>query len=379
MPKDFVVTATPSMKGYAARVVEHLTKFPQFTPRAETIDGIDMLEMVRFADGEIEAVVNESIRGKDMVVFSSSARNEAGIGSAEAKIELYHTIDALKRSQAGKIIVFEPFVGSSRSDRTVRRSSVGLWVHFKTLVSLGAEHIVTYQLHSDKSKSMLDPVYCEIDDIPALSLIQKYFCDVYIRDIETLEKTVRPNWAFCSVDAGGEKLARGFANAFGAPLVVAHKQRDYLKANVIESINILSAEPLKGKVLWIIDDMVDTGGSVTSLVRALATHEPAEINIAVVHALFSNPAARVLKELMAEKLLNRIVVCDTVYCPGAQTYTSEAPSTPEEPLIPHLEVVPSAELSARIIDNIISYKSMASVLQPFNAKDYLTEPGLFNQ
>jgi ribose-phosphate pyrophosphokinase len=375
MAKDFVVTATPSLKGYAARVTEHLTKFPGFAPNASRINGIDLLEMSRFADGEVEAVVNASIRGKDVVVFSSSARNEAGIGSADAKIELYHAIDALKRSQAEKIIVFEPFVGSSRSDRTVRRSSVGLWVHFKTLVSLGAEHIVTYQLHSDKSKSMLDPVFCEIDDIPALSLIQKYLCDVYIRDISTLEQVVRPNWAFCSVDAGGEKLARGFANAFGAPLVVAHKQRDYSRANTIESINILSAEPLKGKVLWIVDDMVDTGGSVMSLVRALARHEPAEINIAAVHALFSPPAAERLSALVAEKLLNRIVVCDTVYCPTGRAGAGPA----ADPGIPNIEVVPSAELSAQIIRNIVTFSSMNSVLLPFNAERYLGEPGLFNR
>ena len=370
MPGKFVVTATPSMKSYAARVVDHLSKYPRFASDAEIIDGIDLLDIARFADGEIEAVINASIRGKDVVVFSSSARNEAGRGAAEAKIELYHAIDALKRSQAEKVIVFEPFMGSSRSDRTIRRSSVGLWVHFKTLVSLGAGHIVTYQLHSDKSKSMLDPVFSEIDDIPALQLIQRYLCDVYIRDIATLENTVRSQWAFCSVDAGGEKLARGFANAFGAPLVVAHKQRDYSRANTIESINILSAEPLAGKVLWIVDDMVDTGGSVESLVRALAAHRPAEVNIAAVHALFSPPASGRLSALVAEKLLNRIVVSDTVYCP----HPLEA-----EKDIPNLEVVPSSELSARIISNIVTKSPMNEVLEPFNAEKYLREPSLFNR
>jgi ribose-phosphate pyrophosphokinase len=358
------------MKGYAAQVVKQLARFPSFASQAEVIDGIDMLQMARFADGEIEAVVSRSIRGKDVVVFSSSARNEAGIGTAAAKIELYHTIDALKRSQAEKIIVFEPFVSCSRSDRTMRRNSVGLWVHFKILMSLGTQHIVTYQLHSDKSKSMLDPVICEIDDVPALSLIQQYLCDVYIKNLKTLEEVVRPNWAFCSVDAGGEKLARGFANGFGAPLVVAHKQRDYSKANTIESINILSAEPLRDKVLWIVDDMVDTGGSVTSLVHALAGHEPAEINIAAVHALFSPPAAERLTALVKEKLLNRIVVCDTVYCPTGGTGETE-------PEIPNLEVVPSAGLSARVIGNIITSGSISSILSPFNAEKHLRKPGLF--
>jgi ribose-phosphate pyrophosphokinase len=369
MINEFVITATRPVRGYAARVVDYLTRFPSFASSAESINGIGTVQVDRFADGEMEAVVNSSVRGKDVVLFASCARNEAGIGVEEAKIELYHTIDALKRSQAGKIIVFEPFVSCSRSDRTARRSSVGLWVHLKTLASLGAEHFVTYQLHSDKSKSMLDPAICAIDDIPALTLLKRYLCDVYIQNMDTLEKRVRSQWAFCSVDAGGEKLARGFANAFGAPLVVAHKQRDYSRVNTIESINILSAEPLEGKVLWIIDDMVDTAGSVESLVRALAPHKPAEVNIAAVHAIFSPPAAERLTRLINEKLLNRIVVTDTVFCPDGVSGTG----------IPNLEVVPSTELSAKIISTITTNRSMSKLLQTFNAEKYLKSPNLFNQ
>jgi ribose-phosphate pyrophosphokinase len=369
MINEFVITATRSMRAYASRVADCLAKFPSFSSFTDTLNGIDVLGIDCFADGEIEAVVRSSIRGKDVVLFASCARNDAGIGVADAKIELYHTIDALKRAQALRILVFEPFVSCSRSDRTARRSSVGLWVHLKTLVSLGATHFATYQLHSDKSKSMLDPALCAIDDIPALTLIKRYLCDVYIRNIETLEKVVRSNWAFCSVDAGGEKLARGFANAFGSPLVVAHKQRDYSKVNTIESINILSHEPVEGKVLWIVDDMVDTAGSVESLVHALTPLKPAEINIIAVHALFSPPAAEKLTAMVQDKLLNRIIVTDTVYCPSCAVPGG----------IPNLEVVPSAELSAKIIRTIMINSSMSKLLSPFNAEVYLKSPNLFNQ
>jgi ribose-phosphate pyrophosphokinase len=365
---EFVIAATRSMRDYASRVVSHLLRFPSFSSLRECIDGVDLLRTDRFADGEMEVVVNASIRGKDVILLTSCARNEAAIGVEEAKIELYHAVDALKRSQAERIIVFEPFISCSRSDRTTRRSSVGLWVHIKTLSSLGASHIVTYQLHSDKSKSMVDPTICLVDDIPALTLLKRYLCDAYIRNIETLEQVVRPNWAFCSVDAGGEKIARGFANAFGAPLVVAHKQRDYSRSNTIESINILSAEPVEGKVLWIVDDMVDTAGSVESLIRALAPLKPAEINIISVHALFSAPAVKRLTRLVEEKLLNHIMVTDTVYC-----------SCPMPEKIPNLEVVPSAELSARIIRTMVTNTSMSKMMRPFDAGIYLKSPNLFNQ
>ncbi|MDR2482506.1 MAG: ribose-phosphate diphosphokinase [Treponema sp.] len=372
---EFVITATRSMTGYASRVADHLAKVLKVSPYSsrfgmsglQNINGAGILGVDRFADGEMEAVVTSSIRGKDAVLFTSCARNEAGIGVEEAKIELYHTVDALKRSQAERIIIFEPFVSCSRSDRTFRRSSVGLWVHLKILVSLGAAHVITYQLHSDKSKSMLDPALCAIDDIPAMTLLKRYLCDTSIRNIETLETVVRPKWAFCSVDAGGEKLARSFANTFGAPLVVAHKQRDVSTVNTIKSINILSAEPLRGKTLWIVDDMVDTAGSVESLVRALAGHKPAEINIIAVHAIFSPPASARLNALVREGLLNRIIVTDTVHCPGTAAGG-----------IPNLEAVPSAELSAKVIGAIVTNRSMNKLLRDFDAETYLKSPNLFN-
>jgi ribose-phosphate pyrophosphokinase len=345
--------------------VEHLTKIPRFGDMSETINGVELLSADRFANGEMEVSIKKSVRGKDIILFAGCFRNDKGIEVEVSKIELYHTIDALKRSQAQNIIVFEPYMTCSRSDRATRRSSVGLWIHFKILASLGVGHIITYQLHSNKSKAMLDPTICTIDDIPALTLLQRYLCDVYIQNMNTLEKEVRPNWAFCSVDAGGEKLAREFANAFGAPLVIAHKQRDYSQSNTIESINILSAEPIDGKVLWVVDDMIDTGGSVESLIRALSALEPKEINIIAVHALFSPPADKRLNRLAEEGLLNRIIVTDTV---GSSVYSE---------IIPHLEIVPSAELSAKIIRHVMANESIGKLMRPFDAEKYLKSPTLF--
>ena len=355
----FVVCATRSMKNYASRVINCLSEYLSFSKIIDQINGLDLLSTDLFADGEIEVSVNTSIRGKDVILFSSSARNDAGVNVQEAKIELYHAVDALKRCQANRIIVFEPFITCSRSDRTTRRSSVGLWVHLKTLSSLGARHVVTFQLHSDKSKTMVDPAHCAIDDIPALTLLKKYLCDNYIKTLEKLENDVRNNWAFCSVDAGGEKLTRVFANSFGAPLVVAHKQRDYSKPNTVESINILSAEPLEGKSLWIVDDMVDTAGSVEKLIRALSLLKPKEINIISVHAIFSPPAAEKLEALCKEGLLNRMLVTDTVCC---SSYKQS---------IPGLEVVQSADLASKIIKAIINNESMSKLLRPFDAGIYL--------
>ncbi|MCL2210756.1 MAG: ribose-phosphate diphosphokinase [Treponema sp.] len=356
----FIVCATRSMKNYASGVIQHLSKYISFSKISDQINGLDLLNTDRFADGEMEVSVNYSIRGKDVIIFSSSARNEADINVEEAKLELYHAIDSLMRCQANRIIVFEPFISCSRSDRTTRRSSVGLWVHLKTLSSLGASHIVTFQLHSDKSKTMVDPSKCAIDDIPALTLLKKYLCDKYIKTVDFLENEVRANWAFCSVDAGGEKLARVFANSFGAPLVVAHKQRDYSKPNTIESINILSADPVEGKNLWIVDDMIDTANSVEKLIRVLSNLKPKEINIISVHALFSPPAVEKLEALCKEGLLYRMIVTDTVCC---SAYKQN---------IHGLEIVQSEELASQIVKAVINNESMSNLMQPFNAGKYLS-------
>ena len=363
---DFIITATRSMRDYASRVAAYLTKVPRFKYFADSINGVDILAPDRFADGEMEVSVKKSVRGKDVVLFASCSRSDEDIGVDEAKIELYNTVDALKRSKAAAITIFEPYISCSRSDRTTRRNSVGLWVHFKILASLGVNHIITYQLHSKISQSMPDPSVCTLDDIPALNLLKKYLCDTYIRDLSFLEQNVRPNWAFCSVDAGGENQVLDFANAFGAPLVLAHKHRDYSKVNTVKSMNILSAEPLNDKVLWIVDDLIDTAGSVEALIKALAVHKPREINIIAVHALFSAPAADRLNKLIREGLLNRIIITDTV---KALKFSRE---------IPNIEVVPSSELSATVIYTLVANESMGELMQSFNAEEYLKSPNLFS-
>ena len=348
------------MRKYTSQVISYLSRYLSFSKISNKINGIDLLVTDRFADGEMEVTVNNSIRGKDVVLFTSCARhNEAGLSVEEAKIELYSAIDALKRSQANKIIVYEPYISCSRSDRTTRRGSVGLWVHLKTIFSLGVCHTITFQLHSDKSKTMVDPSLHAIDDIPVQSLLKRYLCDNFIKSIEKLDNDVKNRWAFCSVDAGGEKLARIFANSFGTPLVVAHKQRDYSKPNKVNYINILSSEPLEGKTLWIVDDMIDTAGSIETLIRALQDHKPKEINVIAVHALFSPPAKERLLSLSSEGLLNRLVVTDTV------SLNNE--------LIPNIEIVPSTEHAAKIIKTIICNESMSNLLMPFNARKYLEQ------
>jgi len=359
MIQPFLILSTRSCQSYAKQVVEAIHRHPERILFPGNFDYTAELSVLSFADGEMEVTLHKSVRGLTVFLFTTAARNEAELSVEQCKIELYHTIDVLKRSQAKEIIIFEPYMSCSRSDRTTRRNSVGLWVHYKTMISLGADHLVTYQLHSDKSKTIIDPCLCSIDDVPAVSLLQKYLCDTTIKTLLELETNISDNWLFCSVDAGGEKLAKQFSTAFGTQLVIAHKQRSHIVANTVECINILSAVPLKNKILWIVDDMIDTGGSVYRLVQELATKETSEINILLVHPVLSEPAVERLRELKTRGWLGRLVFCDTISCERVKEQ------------LPFLEIIESATLSAQIVLTISQDRQMADIIDRFSPEVYL--------
>jgi ribose-phosphate pyrophosphokinase len=366
MKKNLALVATRSSHEYLQKVVYQLRTFPEYNALFEGKNLMVPVTTSIFADGEMEVEIGSSLRGKNVFLFTNSARNENGISVDASKIELYHTIDALNRAQPEKITLFEPYCTASRSDRTTRRNSVGIWVHFKILMSLGVNHIITYQLHSDKSKTVLDPGLCAIDDIPAITLLMKYITDTNIKSLEALESVVQDQWRFCSVDAGGENIARKYASSFGSDLVIAHKQRDYSSINRVDSINILSSSPLSGKKLWIVDDMIDTGGSIFALVKELKKRDVEEVNILAVHPVFSEPAVDRLSSLWEEGLLKRVVVTDTVACPECLKET-----------MPFLEIVSSARLSAEIIWRLQEERSLTPFFEPFDARKYLSSLKLF--
>ena len=359
MVQPFSVLSTRSCISYAREVVESINAQPDRLLFPDSIDYIDTLEVTVFADGEIEVSLNKSVRGRIVVLFTTSARNDDGLSVEQCKIELYHTIDVLKRSQASRIIVFEPYISCSRSDRTNRRNSVGFWIHYKTLISLGCNHLITYQLHSDKSKTIFDPCLCSVDDVPAVTLLQKYLCETTVKTKDALQTDVHDNWAFCSVDAGGEKLARRFSTAFGTQLVIAQKQRNYQKPNTVDSTNLLSAVPLAGRTIWIVDDMVDTGGSIYSLVRELRKKTNREINVMIVHPVLSGPAVDRLNELKKEGSLGRFVACDTVSCTEIAT------------ALPFMEIIPSFAMSAQILMTLILERQMSELIDKFSPSEFL--------
>jgi ribose-phosphate pyrophosphokinase len=349
-----LLVATRSLSSYCDEVAAALRRL---APGADDLRG--SLSVAAFADGEMEVELGTSVRGRDVFLFAGSARNLLGLPPAECKLETYHAVDALRRAQAGRISLFEPYCGPGRSDRLTRRNSVGLWMHLKTLVELGIDHYLTFELHSEKSRTFIDPVRCAVDDLPAHALLKAHLCDTVIGTAERLDADVRRRWVFCSVDAGGESLAKRFAASFGTRIVVAHKQRDYSSPDTVESINLLSSAPIDGTVVWIVDDMISTAGSVYPLVRELAACGPAEIGIAAVHPVFSPPSLERLEELCGRGLLKTILVTDTVPC------TEEIRRR-----LPCLRVVPTIAYTAEVVHRLNAEQPLSSLLGPFDARGH---------
>src|SRR6056297_731904 len=353
------IFACRSAEAYANRVIKKLKKINKDTQKYTDLKG--ELQVRKFADGEMEVDIGASIRKKDVYLFQNCAqRNSKNLSVNENKIELYHSIDALTRAQANSLTIFEPYSSPSRSDRATRRCSVGLWSHTKTMVSLGMDHYITFQLHSEKSKTIFDPKFVNIDDMPATSLLKKYILKNFVKTKDYLNEEVQNNWAFCSVDAGGKKMARKFANVFNSNLVVANKRRSINKANTVENIDILSDIDLKGKTIWIVDDMIDTGGSVLELVLELKKRKVKNVNIAIIHPVFSPPAIERLKKLTNEGILNNIVCIDTIFI-----------SKKVKKELPNLRVVSSAKLAAELIYRINSGLSITKFFSGVDAIDFL--------
>ncbi len=366
MRGQLLLLSTRSMRDYAARVAHQLETFPDFHARHRRENYVGELRPVQFADGEVEVELQSSVRGRDVFLFAQAGRNSQGLSVEQNKLELYHSIDSIRRAQPQRITLFETYCSASRSDRTTRRNSVGFWIHYKTLTSLGVDHIITYQLHSDKSKTVVDPRVCAMDDVPAIPLLQEYIADNFIGSTEVLTDYVQNQWLFCSVDAGGEGIAKKFARAFGTHLVIAHKQRDYHKANTIESTTILTDSSLKGKEVWIVDDMIDTGGSIYTLTQELKKREVSKIHIAVIHPVLSGPAIDRLCWLYDNGLLDTILVTDTLDV-----------SEEFKRRLPALHVVSSARLSAELIMRINEEKTLSPFFEDFYARPHLSSPRLF--
>ncbi|MGI6365786.1 MAG: ribose-phosphate diphosphokinase [Bacillota bacterium] len=270
-------------------------------------------EVVRFSDGEVSVRIEESVRGADVFIVQSTCHP-----SNDNLMELLVMIDALKRASAKRITAVIPYYGYARQDRKTRpRDPITAKLVANLLTVAGANRILVIDLHAGAIQGFFD---IPVDHMTAVPLLAEHFSN---RDKDEL--------VVVSPDMGGVTRARDMAQRLGVPIAIIDKRRP--RANVAEIMNIIG--DIRGKRAILVDDIIDTAGTITLGAQALLDHGAKEVYACCTHPVFSGPAM----ERLAKAPIKELVVCDTILLP-------------EEKRLPNIKICSVAELLADAIVRI---------------------------
>ena len=238
------------------------------------------MNIQRFADGEFEVSFEESIRGCEVYLIQSTFPN------CDNLMELLLMIDAAKRASAKSIIAVIPYFGWARQDRKDKpRVSIGAKLIADILSVAGIDRLITMDLHADQIQGFFD--------IPVDHL---YASGVFVPYIESLKLD---NLVIAAPDVGGSKRASTYAKYFNVPLVLCNKQR--LKANEVASMQIIG--DVKGKNVVLLDDMVDTAGTITKAADIMMEAGANSVRAIASHCVMSGPASDRVQESALEEMV----------------------------------------------------------------------------
>ena len=241
----------------------------------------------RFSDGEIYIEINENIRGNSVFVIQSTS-NPAN----DNLMELLLCIDALRRSSAKNITAVIPYYGYARQDRkVVPRTSISAKVVANLITNAGASRVVTVDLHAGQIQGFFD---MPVDNLFTTPLFARY-----------IKKKLKNKKLICvSPDVGGVQRTRGLATKIKADLAIIDKRRP--KPGKSQVMNIIGN--VKGKTCIIVDDIIDSGGTIINAVEALKKSGATEVYVFITHAVLSGDAANKIKKSKIKKL----VITDTI-------------------------------------------------------------------
>ena len=238
------------------------------------------LNIMHFADGEFAVSYEESIRGRDVFLVQSTFPNSDNL------MELLLMIDAAKRASAKSIVAVIPYFGWARQDRKDKpRVSIGAKLIADMLSVAGIDRLITMDLHADQIQGFFD--------IPVDHL---YASGVFVPYIASLKLE---NLVIAAPDVGGSKRASSYAKYFNVPLVLCNKQR--LKANEVASMQIIG--DVEGKNVVIIDDMVDTAGTITKAADIMKEAGAKSVRAIASHCVMSGPASERVEKSQLEEML----------------------------------------------------------------------------
>ena len=245
------------------------------------------IEMFRFSDGEIGLNISESVRGCDVFVVQSTS-----MPANEHLMELLIFADAVKRASAKSLTVIMPYYGYSRQDRKAKsRQPITAKLVADLLQVAGITRIIAIDLHAAQIQGFFN---IPIDNFPAAPLLANYF----------LRKTSLKDVVVVSPDHGGATRARKFAAILDAPMAIIDKRRP--EPNKAEVMSIIG--DVNGKTAILIDDMIDTAGTLVAAVDALLERGATSVYAAATHPIFSGPAI----ERINNSKLEKVIVTDSI-------------------------------------------------------------------
>lgn len=282
-------------------------------------------EIGKFSDGEINVTLPNTVRGKDVfIVQSTSAPVNDNL------MELLIMIDACKRASAGRITAVMPYFGYARQDRKARpRDPITAKLVADMLTSAGADRVLTIDLHAAQIQGFFN---IPVDHLYGAPLLARYY-----------KNKMDENWVVVSPDVGSVGRARNFASRVNATLAIVDKRRP--KANAIEVMNVIG--DVKGKTCLVVDDMVDTAGTLCQGAEALIKNGAKEVYACCTHGVLSGPAMDRLNASPIKELL----VLDTINMPEGIRNN------------PKVKVMSVAKLIAKAIYTIYSDSSLSAIYE----------------
>ena len=278
----------------------------------------------RFSDGEVSVEIHDHVRGKDVFIVQPTCSP-----ANENLIELLVMVDALKRASATRITAVIPYFGYSRQDRRGRsaRVSIAAKLMADLLTAAGVHRVLTMDLHADQIQGFFN---IPVDNIYSLPIM---LADVWKKHYKNL--------MVVSPDVGGVVRARALAKRLECDLAIIDKRRP--KANVSEVMNIIG--DVQGRTCVLMDDMVDTAGTLCKAAQALKDHGAARVVAYCVHPVLSGSAI----ERINNSVIDELVVTDTI------------PLTPEAQLSPRIRQLSVADVLAETIRRINAEDSVSSL------------------
>lgn len=278
-----------------------------------------------FANGEIYARYDESVRGCDAFVIQSHTEP-----INEWLMEQLIMVDALKRASAKRITVVSPFYPYARQDKKGRgREPISARLIADLYKAAGADRIMSVDLHAAQIQGFFDG---PVDHLFAMPVLLEHFR----KQLDPSTLTV------VSPDMGRVRVADIWSQKLGAPLAIIHKRRDPLVPNQVTVHDIVG--DVEGRVCLIVDDMIDTGGTIVKAAEALKRAGALKVVVAATHAIFSDPAPTILQS----DFIDSVVVTDTL-------------PIPEHKRFPTLTILPIAPLLARAIHEVFDDGSVTSM------------------